>query len=447
MDKPPSTKLAYSPPRASLLSNFMWMTAGNATVKPLWFLFVTALCMRVLGPAAYGIFTSVLALAMILTLLGDLGTTAWATREVARAHESASSYLTNLFVGRLSIEVVVICTAPLIAMLLGYDRATTLALVAACLYAAGLKLILLPRVAFRAFEVFRYEAISIVAERTLVIAGGTTGLLTTRTPEGALFGMAAGMGLAVLLNSLWVHKRLVPFQPNLFDLRFLYRVHRNALPLGTYVLLAIVYGRVAPILLVQLEGEVTAGLYGVAARVLELLTALPLILNQVLLPRLTALHKDGDSEALYRLIDWGLFLGMGGAICVAAIFTFLGPTIIHLLDPNPAYAPAGQLLRVLIWVLPLITGTMVLTQAMIAAAELRFIAVLMTGALLLFLVLNILLIPHFSYYGTTAGLLVCQAIVFVGMLLRLRRHRGRPKYASISLSSGTCSYVQPEGSL
>lgn len=415
------------PKRASFLRNLTWMAAGTTLVKPMWFLFITALCMRVLGLAEYGVLTATLSLAFILMLFGDFGTTAWATSEIAKDDRQAPLFLVNLLGGRLALEIIVVVSSPLIALALGYSAGAVLALSAACAYTAGLKLVELWRVVFRAYEVFRLEALSIVSERLLVTAGGVVGLLVTKSPAGTLLGMSAGVLVALVGHAIWGHRRLFPLRLDLLDRAFIMRVYRQAFPLGAYVLFAAAYIRLAPVLLELLDGAEAAGLYGAAGRVLELVIGMPIILVQVLLPRLATLSGLDSGKRMDAVLARSLKWAVGVSLAVSAFITMAGPAIIHILDPNPVYQPAGDLLQILIWSFPLITTTMILTQALVATGHLRAIATVMASGLGLLCLLNILLIPTFSIFGSATALLISELAIAVGLswcLFRSRRSSG-----------------------
>src|SRR5690606_34802262 len=73
--RPETTEPVTLPPRRSgIFHSLAWLTASNAVVKPLWFLFITVGCIRVLGAAEYGTLTAGLALAGMVIALSEVGT-------------------------------------------------------------------------------------------------------------------------------------------------------------------------------------------------------------------------------------------------------------------------------------------------------------------------------------------------------------------------------------
>ena len=406
------------PERSSLLRNISWLTVGSITVKPIWFVFITALCMRVLGTSSYGILTSALALSMILALTSDFGTTVYTVREVANAPEKASLFFSNLLCARLVLGALISLSVPLISHALGYGERASSALLAAAFYAVLLKVLDACRAQYRAIEVMRYEAISVMIERGLVVLGGSWFLLSTRTPAGVLTGMAIGMAIALVLNVAWVHNRVVAFDIRLVRLSFLKEVFQAAFPIGTFVAFTMIYGRIGPVLLEQWDGAVAAGLYGAASRILELLIAIPMIVSTAVLPRFASLQAGNHKRALHRVLRTSVLVMGAISLVVAIALTIAGPSLIHLLSPDPDFASAGSLLQLLIWAFPLITVTMLLSQSLIANDELKLLAVMKFTAMALFIVLNIVLIPRFSIFGTAWSMLVAESILLMGLGFR-----------------------------
>ena len=406
-------------PRAPILHNVAWLSAGNVLVKPLWFVFITAACMRVLEAEGYGILTATLSLAAFASVLTEFGTGDYATREVARQPEASSRFFSTLLVGRVVLALVATAVVFGIGSVLGYGREGLLALGCAAAYQLILRLNEFCRLFYRAFEVLRYEAISVVVERLLVVGIGFTALLLTRDAIGTLFGMALGMGIAFLANIVWVHRHLARFHYPLVDLGFLVQIYRQALPIGIFGLFSVLLLSNGPVLIEAMKGEVMAGRYGAAYRVIEMLMLMPTVICAAVLPRLALLYHQAERKAYLRILRISI-LGVGAsAVLIAAALWLLGPFIVHLLAPGAAFEASGDVLRVLAWAFPFMSLTMLLAYALIAFDQQRFLAMLVGGAALGSLAVNLLLIPLYSYYAAAGVLIGGHALIVIGGLSRL----------------------------
>jgi len=257
----------------SILRNISWFTGASALVKPAWFIFITAFCMRILGVGGYGLMNAALSFMIIAVSFSDLGTNPYTIREVARNRNLASRYFSNIFLTRLLLAIVACLVAWLVAWQLGYDRTELATLLAAALYAGTLRLLEFCRTFYRAFEVLQFEAVSILVEKVMVIIGGTAMLWYTRSPAGTLLGMGVAMLGALMLNVVWIHRRLAVLKLRLISWRFIRVVIAAAIPLGLYALFNRTYFRIGVVILESLGGAEAAGIYVVAFRIIEALIA------------------------------------------------------------------------------------------------------------------------------------------------------------------------------
>lgn len=420
LPSPTNASRTTAPAREGVVRNMSWLTAGNVLVKPLWLVFITAICMRGLGVEGYGVLTATLGLATMFGSASNIGTSLYLTREVARTPERASALFTNLLVGRLLLISLVIGLTLWVGQALGYARPAMTTLFFAALFASGAQILELCRALYRAFEVLRYEAVSVVTERLMVIGFGTMLLLSAPAPATAVGGMALGMGLALTANLWWVHHRLAPVGRRVISHRLLLAAYRTALPLGLFSLFADLYVRSGPVLLERLVSAQAAGVYGAASRLIEAALLLPTMVAAVLLPRLSALRHLGEAAAYRRLLFRGLF-GVGlAAVVVAAVGTLLGPWILHLLDPNPAFAQSGPLFQVLVWSFPLMVINFLLSTALFVGDQQRYLAVVCGLAVVVSLGLSLVMIPVMGTYGAVFALLGTEAFVLAGFALRYR---------------------------
>ena len=79
-------------PKQGMVRNIAWLSGGSILVKPLWILFIVAACPRLLGVEAYGTMQSALALAAMILMVSDMGTSNLTLREVAAQPGEAVRY-------------------------------------------------------------------------------------------------------------------------------------------------------------------------------------------------------------------------------------------------------------------------------------------------------------------------------------------------------------------
>ena len=410
---------------ASILKNITWLGVGNAVVKPLWFIFITAVCVRVMGLAEFGVMTASLALAAIVGGLVSLGTFEFSIREVARDRSQSARFFSNLFPFRAATSLLGLGLVVLIGLALGYRGGDLLALALAACYGFLLNLTEYCRTFYRAFELMRYEAVSIIVEKVLVISAGTALLLVQPRAAWVLGGMALGMLLTLLGNMRWLTARLTSVRRDLIDGDFFRWALPQALPLGLASIFVLLYFHTDTVMLEAIHGKEVTGQYGLAFRVLEALILLPAIIVAVLLPRLSSLFSEAEAAGFRRLMQRGLGSMAAISLAVAVAVTVAAPLIIRLLEPDPAAAPAVGALRILIWTFPFSSANFLLSTALTATDDQKALAWILGAAAAFNIALNGVLIPVYSLYGACIATLFTQLGILGAMGWRYARGRTR----------------------
>lgn len=407
-------------PRPSLIANISWLGTANVIVKPFWFLFVTAACMRLLGVQEYGVMNAALSLTLIAVSMTNLGTTRFTVREVARDPSRASLFFSNFIVLLAGGAIIAWIGAVLIGRLLGYGPEAQIAVAFAGLYAVSLGLTGYCRSLYESLEALRQESIMLIVEKVLVIGLGLTGLVLTRTAYWTLAGMGAGMALTLLLNIWWINRRHARLDRSLISRRFIVGALKTMIPFGLAELFIVIYFRVDMVMIEAMLGEGPTGQYGAAYRIHEALSMLPAIVaSAAVYPRLARLQGSGSNRAFLRLLGKSAagLVATGTVITVGVFLT--APTIISLLDPDPQYGPAAGALAVLVWAFPFSCASALLYAALVSIDDQRFISWLLLGALALNISMNLVLIPLRGIEGAALATVLPEILLTAAFTWRL----------------------------
>ena len=423
---PTQAKVPASPKVPSLLSNISWLGFANAAVKPLWFAFVTFFCMRLLGVEGYGVMNASLSLAMLAAAFTDLGMTQYTTREIARDRSSATSLFSNFLALRLVNVSLAWAAAVGAGVALGYRGSALLALVFAGAYVLSLQVANYCKGIYRGFEDLRLESVLLFVEKALVIGGGMLFLFVTSAAHWTLAGMAAGMLVTTLISIAWIRRHLVPLALKELDLTFTRSALANAIPFGLAGFFIAFFFRIDMVMVEAILGLESAGQYGAAFRIFEALNVLPTVVSlAAVYPRLSHLQHRGEYKAFSKLLrrtSIGL-LALSTVITVAVFAS--AQAIIHLLDPDPLYAPAAGALQILAWRFPLFCIITLLYSALMTLDDQRFVAKLVAGGVLASIVLNFVLIPRMGIDGAAIATVCAEFLMFLGYVLRYRYRNSR----------------------
>jgi len=412
-------------PYRKALQDIAWLSAASVAVKPLWLFFITVLCARVLGAESYGVLNTALSLAALAFALTNLGVSQYTVREVAGDRSLASQYLTNFLSLRLAVAVPTAVIALAVGVVLGYERGLLLAVGFACLYYASQTLSEYCHSLFQAFERLRYQALSVVLEKVLVISGGALLLYSTTSPSLTLLGMAVGMVATAALTARWTVKFIAPFRFAELDAQFVGDSVRVLVPFALAGVFGMMYFRVDTVIVEAMLGTTAAGQYGLAFRIVEALNMLPLLLvHASLYPRLSRLFKEGNYEELRRLIRMG-----GTALILLSLLITVGVAGVSLpligwIATDLALEPAGPTLQILCWVFPLTCCRVLFYAALLALHEQRFIAVALGFGVLLNVVLNIILLPLLGIHGAAIATIASEFLLMLTYGFRYRARLG-----------------------
>lgn len=398
--------------RPTLLRNISWLGFASALVKPIWFVFITAACMRLLGVGEFGVMSAALSLGMIATATIDLGMIQYITREVARKPSHASRFFTNFLSLRFGNAVVAWISALVAALLLGYDKGGLAAVAFATIYTLALSITNFCRAVYHAFEDLRQEAIMLVVEKVLVIGMGFAVLYWTRAASWTLSGMATGMTVAMIANIWWIHRRYAPLEPRLLSSSFLRRSVRIMIPFGLAGLFTVMYYRVDLVMLEALIGEVPAGQYGAAYRILEALQLLPAIVAlAAAYPRMAWLYHEGYLARFHKLLRMSAVGLFGAGALISGTIALLANELITLLAPDPSYGPAAGALRIVVWSFPFLCANFALYSALISMDQQRFAAVVLGLAVLVNVAFNWMLIPRLGINGAAFATIIPEVLL------------------------------------
>ncbi len=412
---------------SSILKNISWLGVGNAAVKPIWFIFITAVCVQILGVTEYGVMTASLALAGIVSSMVNFGTSQFSIREVARDRGRAAVFFSNFFTFRVITGTLSLGLVLLIGLSLGYRDGDLLALGMAACYGFLLSLTEFCRAFYRAFERLRYEAVSIILEKVVVVSVGTALLLMEPRAAWVLGGMALGMTLTLLGNVRWLTYRLTAFRRDLIDRAFFRQTLPQALPLGLASIFVMLYFYTDSVMLEAIQGELVTGQYGLAFRILEALILLPAIIVAAFLPRLSHLFGAQEHDAFGHLMKQGIIGVTAISIVITLALALAAPVVITLIDPDPAAAPAVGALRVLIWTFPFACVNYLLSTALTSTDDQKALAWMLGAAAVFNIALNGVLIPLYSLYGACVATLLTQVGITGAMSIRYRQGRKKDR--------------------
>lgn len=302
------------------------------------------LAARLLAPVAFGQYSAAFAFVGLFRILPDFGMSYASTLEISRERALAARLVGNLlgFQAVLSLLTLALCLTIGHALFTGPTWTAVLVL-SFDLILKAVKTTL--RWLLKAFEMFGAEALSLLAERTLILGFGLSCLLAGYGVVGFVLVFALVRLVDTAALYAWVRARVVRLRPGC-DLRLWGDLFRKGLPFAYAGAAITLFFQVDAVMLEQMRSAREVGWYSAPVRVLEGLTLVPRILGYALIPTMAALHATAPSAvtALYRRGSKYLLLA---GLPVAAFGLMASDPFIPFLF-GPAYLPSVPLSQVLL---------------------------------------------------------------------------------------------------
>ncbi len=410
--------------RRFFAKNLLFILALNALVKPVWIFAIDRTVQNRVGHAAYGTFSALLNMSVILQVVLDFGLNSYNTRAVSRDPHTFPERFPPLLGLRIILVGIYAIAVLITGHVAGY-KGTEMQLLCGTLLIQTLTILLLfIRSNVAAFQRFRLDGLLSVADRLLMILlCGTLLLLPSLRgrfriewfvwAQVGCYAAAVVLGFAIL--------RRITGQPIRISFHFarLGSLMREAAPYALLIFLMSIYMRIDTTLVERLANKDEAGRYAAAGRQLDVCNQFALLFAGILLPLFgRMLSKKEDVAPVVRL-SANLLLPFSILGAVAA--WTCGTGIMHLLYPaSDAYD--GRLLAWMMSCLPAYSLVYIYSTLLTAGGALRLLNRFAAGAVVLNVGLNMLLIPRLGAEGAAMVACLTQwAIAATSVLAATRR--------------------------
>lgn len=374
---------------------------------------------RSLGVEEFGVYGFAVSYVSLWAVVMDGGSVMIATREVAR--RDGAGALRALFTLKPILLLIALAGVALGAWAGGFAPTVQRVVMIQGVSAAAAACLVLALAVFRGFEEFGTESAHLVTQRLLFGILTVAALVAHAGAEGVALASACSWAL-LLVPALWLLKRRHAITWTLDPAAL--REHggpvlKSAAPLVLADALTQLHTRNGAVILQFAHGGAAVGLYVVARRLIEGLNLVPSSVGVALFPRFVAAWKDSAQEGAIRLRITLRFMGTV-ALGVLVGGWLWAEEIVGLLFGN-AYAPAGQLVRIMLGALVFMMLNSVLTLTLIAMGREHGYAAALGVAACVSVIFNLALARLLGAVAPAWSSLLSEAVLFVGCSIMLRR--------------------------
>ncbi len=367
-----------------------------------------ALVTRYLGRYGFGQFTTAITFVTFFSIAADLGLTLVTTQLISRPGADQSAVMSNLFSFRLVTGIGIIALAPLAVLFFPYEPIVKQGVGIAAL---AFLFVILSQVFVSLFQrELKTDRIAVaeVGSRMLMVAMTYLAVRNDWGVSGVLWAMTAANALSFSLHYLFA-LRFVTLRWT-FDPKQWRDILVRSWPLIVTIVMNLVYLKTDTLLLSLLKNQSEVGLYGAAYRVVDVLITIPFMIGGTVLPILTARWLSGNREEYRRV--WQRVFDASAILAwplVAGGFVMARP--IMVLISGEDFAASGSILKVLIFAVGSVFFSAFFSYTMISFDQQRKLIPAYIITAVVSVILYLILIPRFSYYGAAAVTIFSELLI------------------------------------
>ncbi len=404
-----STKIAYNT-IIQIISKVLATIIG---------LVIIAIITRYLGQVGFGEYTAAITFLSFFGIIADLGLTLITVQLISKPDANQDKILGNLLGLRLVSAIFFLGLAPLIALFFPYSLEVKQAIAIA---AFSFLFIALNQILVGLFQKqLRMDKVSIaeIANRLVLLIGI---IYVAKTDAGLL-----GIMLATVVSSLvsFLLHLLFSFSFARIRLRFDWKywlyVMKISWPLALTITLNLIYLKADTLLLSVIKREsdigiiAEVGIYGAAYKVIDVLVTLPFMFAGIVLPLLTARWAENDQDGFKQLMQKSFNVMVLFTIPMIIGTQLLASDIMTIIA-GPEFAPSGPILQILIFAAGIIFLGNIFAHAVIAINKQKKIISAYLFTALSALILYLIVIPRFSYFGAAVVTIYSEIVIALASL-------------------------------
>ncbi len=364
---------------------------------------------RSLGPAGYGIYAFAFSFAEVYGVLSDFGMSNLIIRDTSREKKYLPRYLGNILLVEAIISAIAYAFLFLLVGLMDLPSVTATVVYIAVLSYALTAFATILRATFKAHEKMEYDAVLSIIQQSVTVALGVAALYLGYGLIGLSFAFIIGSAFNLVVSLVLVSSK---FARPKFTLngRFLRHLLKEAPSLGLVVFFTLIYYKISTLLLSFIQGDAATGWFNAAYTMAISLTFLPAAFMGALFPVISAFHESSRAlarityqESFRYMVIFGLPLAFGT--------TVLADKVIDIIYGAQFYNSV-IVLQIVIWSVAVLFLNYVLSTTL-TSINLQRVVMYATGlAVVVNVVLNLVLIPVYSYIGASYVMIATELTTF-----------------------------------
>lgn len=403
--------------RQSINSNIKWLAGSNLISKPIWLAFFL-LTARLLGPIEFGKFMYAISYVSIVSVFLEGGIDIFTVRSLASNSVEQSKFLIHTFTVKV-LSNITVCI--LVAVSLMVVQNTSIAgslILITLLYGTFSSLTNHIRYIFRGYEIMRYEGISILLEKILVISFCGIILVAHREATSFMFGYSLAYVILFVITA-WILSWQIKLHRWEIDWRYMWnKVIREALPYALTALFMIIYFRSATIFIMAFtHSEKLVGYYNAGYKLVEAFILFPSIIIAPLYPAFA--RNQHDKKSISQLLVYSTKAIVLVSIFIAIPIFVFKEEFTNLLFGSE-FIPAASCIGIVVLSIIPIGFTWVFGSLVGAIGRQKKANYYILIVTCFNIILNIILIPIISIKGAAITTLLTEIMIAISSIWVVR---------------------------
>lgn len=387
-----------------ILKNVFSLTLANVAKNGIAIIYTIYLA-RVLTPDGYGVFGFAQSYIIYFIILVNLGLDVLGIRQISKYPESIEKYVNSILSLKNTIAIFSFATLAGMAFLI-----PELQEIKFILLIAGLQIFV------NSFQLQWFfegtERMEIIAIRQLLISIlNLVGIfLLVKGPDDTIIAVSI-ISASMLLNTLWTLIYYVIKYNKIkwdFDPKFWWYLIKTSVPIGMMFFIVIIYNSVDTVMLKFMQSYHDTGIYIAAHKVLIVLTVPGTIFQGAFFPNFSR-HSDyqNPSNAFEK---YALLMILSGSFFAMAMIVFAHDAMSIL---GNQYSETAPLVQIMMFNIVFQYISLTFYSPLIAWHKEKQVLLATGIGCVINLLLNFLLIPHYSYYGAAIATVSSELVVMV----------------------------------
>lgn len=400
-------------------------------ISYIFIFFTTIYSARYLGVENFGILSLSIAFTGILIIFADLGLSTLTIREVSRDKSLGNKYLVNIALFKIVLAVITFIIAIITVNILSYSLLIQLAIYGMTISVIFNSFSVFISSIFQAHEKMEYLSIGTIISSILIFIGVLIAInLNLDVLNFVLIYIIANIIVLLFYLIILFKKFMSPSWD--FEWNFLKDNLKMALPFGITGIFVMIYYYIDSIMLSVMAGNDAVGWYNAAYRITLVLLFIPSVFNISIFPAMSQFYLTSKKSLKFAYKKYFKYMTIIG-IPLGIGTTLLAEKIILIIF-GAQYANSTLALQILVWSSIIIFISSPIARLLEASNKQSTIAKI-TGLCAVFnIILNLILIPEYSFIGASLVTVLTEIIsLILGLKVVSRLDYGLSQVESTNL--------------